>query len=73
MGGGREEEGRSRTKGIYVYIWLIQVVVQQCLQHNIVKQLYSKKKNPKTCLEEERSSLHSESAMAGLCFLLFEA
>ena len=63
-GGGRE--------GTCVYTLLIHEVVQQKpTQH--CKAIIFQKKRKENCLEGERSTLHSESAMAGPCFLLFEA
>jgi len=43
VGGG--VGGRLKREGLYVYLWLIHLVVQQKL--NIVKQLYSNLKNKK--------------------------
>ena len=39
--GVRQRGEKSMTEGIYVYLWLFHVIIQQKLNSNIVKQLYS--------------------------------
>ena len=65
--GGR---GRIRRDGINVNIWLIHVVIQQKPRQHCKAVIFETNKR---CREGERPSLHSESEMAGLCVLLFEA